>query len=205
VTVNSETIRRSSKRPSTQHLTPAGAKILQAASRLFYEQGIRTVGVEAIAEEAGVTKKTLYDCFGSKEGLIVAYLRARDGLWRSTLVKYVNGHDGPEAEKILATFGALREWMRERNLRGCAFINASVELPEGHPGREVARDQKSWLLDYLEGLAVKAGVEDPAGLAAQVLILHEGACVADSMRSVDRAVERAEQVARVLIERSLHE
>ncbi|MBQ1101198.1 TetR/AcrR family transcriptional regulator [Streptomyces sp. b94] len=180
-------------------------KILQTASRLFYEQGIRAVGVEAIAEEAGVTKKTLYDRFGSKEDLIVAYLRARDGLWRSSLVTYVNGHDGPPAEKILATFGALREWMRERNLRGCAFINASVELPEGHPGRDVARDQKAWLLAYLEGLAAEAGVDDPARLAAEVLILHEGACVADSMRSLDQAVDRAEHVARVLIEASLPE
>lgn len=188
-----------------QHLTPAGVKVLQTASRLFYEQGIRAVGVEAIAEEAGVTKKTLYDRFGSKEDLIVAYLRARDGLWRSTLVTYVNGHDGPPEGKILATFGALRDWMRERNLRGCAFINASVELPDGHPGREVAREQKAWLLGYLEELATEAGAEDPAGLAAQVLILHEGACVADSMRSVDQAVDRAEQVARVLIERSLAE
>ncbi|WP_240503027.1 TetR/AcrR family transcriptional regulator [Streptomyces prasinopilosus] len=203
MTVNSESVGRSSRRRGMQHLTPAGVKVLQTASRLFYERGIRAVGVEAIAEEAGVTKKTLYDRFGSKDDLIVAYLRARDGLWRSTLVKYVNGHDGPPAEKILATFGALREWTRERNLRGCAFINASVELPEDHPGREVARDQKAWLLAYLEGLAAQARVEDPAGLAAQVLILHEGACVADSMRSMDRAVDRAEQVAAVLIERSL--
>ncbi|MFE7841414.1 TetR/AcrR family transcriptional regulator [Streptomyces sp. NPDC057474] len=188
-----------------QHLTPAGVKILQTASRLFYDRGIRAVGVEAIAEEAGVTKKTLYDRFGSKEDLIVAYLRDRDGLWRSTLVKYVNGHDGLPAEKILATFGALREWTRERNLRGCAFINASVELPEGHPGREVARDQKAWLLAYLEGLATEAQAKDPAGLAAQVLILHEGACVVDSMRSLDQAVDRAEDMARVLIERSFRE
>ncbi|MEE1830839.1 TetR/AcrR family transcriptional regulator [Streptomyces sp. SP17KL33] len=203
MTVNSNTVGRNNRRTGAQHLTPAGVKILQTASRLFYDQGIRAVGVEAIAEEAGVTKKTLYDRFGSKEELVVAYLRARDGLWRSTLVTYVNSHDGPPEEKLLATFGALREWMRERNLRGCAFINASVELPAGHAGREVAHDQKAWLLSYLEGLASAAGAEDPAGLAAQILILHEGACVADSMGSLDRAVDRAEQVARVLIAGSL--
>ncbi|KNE81223.1 helix-turn-helix domain-containing protein [Streptomyces xinghaiensis] len=177
-------------------------KILETASRLFYEQGIRAVGVEAIAEEAGVTKKTLYDRFGSKEDLIVAYLRARDGLWRSTLVKHVNGHDGPAAQKLLATFGALSNWMRERSPRGCAFINASVELPADHPGREVARDQKAWFLAYLEDLATEARAQDPAGLAAQLLILHEGASIADSMGSVDRAVDRASRVATILIERS---
>ncbi|MFD9500177.1 TetR/AcrR family transcriptional regulator [Streptomyces sp. NPDC060035] len=203
MTISSGTAGRSSKRRGIQHLTPAGVKILETASRLFYEQGIRAVGVEAIAEEAGVTKKTLYDRFGSKEDLIVAYLRARDGLWRSTLVKHVNGHDGPPGQKILATFAALRDWMLERNLRGCAFINASVELPEDHPGREVARDQKAWLLAYLEDLATAAHAKDPAALAAQVLILHEGASITVSMRSVDRAVDRAEQVAAILIERSL--
>ncbi|MEU9455882.1 hypothetical protein [Streptomyces sp. NPDC048277] len=96
----------------------------------------------------------------------------------------------------------MRKWMRERNQRGCAFINASVELLADHPGREVAREQKAWLLAYLKDLAVKAGLQDPAALAAQVLILHEGACVTDSMGSVDQTVDRAEQVARVLVERS---
>ncbi|MFE4857785.1 TetR/AcrR family transcriptional regulator [Streptomyces sp. NPDC056670] len=180
-------------------------KILETASRLFYEQGIRAVGVDAIAEEAGVTKKTLYDRFGSKDDLIVAYLRARDGLWRSTLVTYVNSHEGPASQKILATFTALRDWMHERNLRGCAFINASVELPANHPGREVARDQKAWFLTYLEDLATEAGAQDPAALAAQVLILHEGATIVHSMQSVDRAVDRAEQMAAALVETSLAE
>jgi len=203
--ISIETAGRSSKRRGMQHLTPAGVKILETVSRLFYEQGIRAVGVEAIAEEAGVTKKTLYDCFGSKEDLIVAYLRARDGLWRSTLVKHINGHDGSPGHKLLATFGALRDWMRERNRRGCAFVNASVELPEDHPGQEVAREQKAWFLAYLEDLATEARAEDPEALAAQLLILHEGACIANSMKSVDQAADRAEQMAAVLIERSLTE
>ncbi|WP_245654577.1 TetR/AcrR family transcriptional regulator [Streptomyces violens] len=201
--MNTETTGRGGKRRGMQHLTPASVKILETASRLFYEQGIRAVGVEAIAEEAGVTKKTLYDRFGSKEGLIVAYLRARDGLWRSTLVKHINGHDGPPAQKLLATFGALGEWMRERNPRGCAFVNASVELPPDHPGREVAREQKAWFLDYMEDLATEARAEDPEELAGQLLILHEGACIADSMHSVEGAVDIAERMAAVLIERSL--
>ncbi|MFI8998975.1 TetR/AcrR family transcriptional regulator [Streptomyces sp. NPDC053542] len=205
MTINSATAGRSSKRRGIQHLTPASVKILETASRLFYEQGIRAVGVELIAEEAGVTKKTLYDRFGSKEGLIVAYLRARDGLWRSTLVKHVNGFDGPPDQKLLATFGALREWIRERNPRGCAFVNASVELPDDHPGREVAREQKAWLLAFMKDLATEARIADPEVLADQLLILHEGTCIADLMQSMDQAVDRAEQVAAVLIERSLTE
>ncbi|MFE2425068.1 TetR/AcrR family transcriptional regulator [Streptomyces hokutonensis] len=206
MTTNAETADRGTKRRGgMQHLTPAGVKVLETASRLFYEQGIRAVGVEAIADDAGVTKKTLYDRFGSKDDLIVAYLRARDGLWRSTLVKHVNGFDGPPEQKLLATFGALRDWMHTRSVRGCAFVNASVELPKEHPALEVAREQKAWFLAYLEDFAVQAHAKDPASLACQLLILHEGACIADFMRSVDQAIDRAEQMAAVLIQQSLSE
>ncbi|MGW3647948.1 TetR/AcrR family transcriptional regulator [Streptomyces sp. NPDC000878] len=177
-------------------------RILETASRLFYGLGIRAVGVELIAEEAGVTKKTLYDRFGSKDDLILAYLRARDGLWRSTLVKYVNETDGPPEAKLLATFGALHDWMRERNPRGCAFVNAHVELPSDHPGQEIAREQKAWMLAYMEDLAAEAGIRSPDALAAQLLILHDGACIANSMGSVDEAARRAEEMATVLIERA---
>ncbi|MFE7311817.1 TetR/AcrR family transcriptional regulator [Streptomyces sp. NPDC057555] len=203
MTGDSGTTGRSGKRCGAPRLTPAGLRILDTASRLFYEQGIRAVGVEAIAEEAGVTKKTLYDRFGSKEDLILAYLRARDERWRSTLVRYVEARGGTPEEQLLATFSALRDWMRECNPRGCAFVNAYVELPADHPGQGVAREQKAWLMGYLAELATAAGADDPAALAGQLLILHEGACIANSMRSVERAAERARSMAAVLIEKSL--
>jgi AcrR family transcriptional regulator len=184
-------------------MTPAAVKILEAASRLFYEEGVRAIGVEAIVAEAGVTKKTLYDRFGSKDDLILAYLRARDGLWRSTLVKYVNENGGSAEQRMLATFGALREWMRERNPRGCAFVNAYVELPTDHPGQEITREQKAWLLSYLEELATEARAKDPELLASQLLILQEGACIANSMHSVEDAATHAERMASTLIAQSL--
>lgn len=194
---------RGRKRQGAGRLTPAGVRILEAASRLFYEHGVRAVGVEAIAEEAGVTKKTLYDCFGSKEHLILAYLRARDDLWRVTLVRCVKRHEGAPVEKLLATFDALRDWMKERNPRGCAFVNAFVELPDDHPGQQVARDQKAWLLQYLGDTAREAHASDPDALASQLLILHEGACIANSMGSVEEAAQRAKEMAAVLIEAAL--
>ncbi|MCM2579608.1 TetR/AcrR family transcriptional regulator [Streptomyces meridianus] len=195
--------KRPGKRRDVQHQTPAGLKILETASRLFYEQGIRAVGVDTIAEESGVTKKTIYDRFGSKEDLILAYLRARDGLWRSTLVQHMNGIDGPAEDKLLATFAALRSWMQERNPRGCAFVNAYVELPQDHAGQEIARDQKAWLHAYLGDLAAEAGAKEPERLASRLLILHEGACIANSMRSVEDAADLAEQMAAVLIREEL--
>ena len=69
--------------------TPAAERILRTASEMFYRKGIRAVGVDSIAAEAGVTKKTLYEKFGSKDELIAAYLRARDERWRNWLVEFV--------------------------------------------------------------------------------------------------------------------
>ncbi|WP_242902350.1 TetR/AcrR family transcriptional regulator [Actinomadura terrae] len=198
-----ESTGRGGRRRAERPLTPAGARVLETASRLFYEQGLRAVGVEAIADEAGVTKKTLYDRFGSKDDLILAYLRARDELWRSTLVGFVEEQGGTPVERLLASFRALDAWQKERNQRGCAFVNAHVELPEDHPGQRVAREQKAWMLDYFEGLAADAGAADPGLLARQLLILHEGACIAHSMKSVDSPAVVAEEMVTALIERSV--
>src|SRR5918995_1572779 len=86
--------------------TPAADRILRAASKMFYREGIRAVGVDAIAAEADVTKKTLYDKFGSKDELIAAYLRARDERWRSWLLGVVERRGGAAGGGEISTFVA---------------------------------------------------------------------------------------------------
>lgn len=165
-------------------LTPAGERILAAASELFYTRGIGAVGVELVAEAAGVTKKTLYDRFGSKAQLIAAYLRARDERWRAFLTGYVDEHGGADpAERLLAVFDGLAEWQRRENqARGCGFVNASAELTDPHhPGREAIAEQKRWVAAYLGGLASAVGVADAEAVARQLMLLHEGACVAHGL------------------------
>lgn len=161
-------------------LTPAGERILAAASELFYVRGIGAVGVELVAEAAGVTKKTLYDRFGSKARLVEAYLRVRDERWRAFLTGYVDEHGGADpTERLLAVFDGLAEWQRQENqVRGCGFVNASAELTDPHhPGREAIMEQKRWVEAYLAELARATGVADPEGVARQLMLLHEGACV----------------------------
>lgn len=166
-------------------LTPAGERILAAASELFYTRGIGAVGVELVAEAAGVTKKTLYDRFGSKARLVAAYLRARDERWRAFLAGYVDEHGGADpTARLLAVFDGLAEWQRRENPlpRGCGFVNASAELTDPHhPGREAIAEQKWWIGAYLTELAAAAGVPDPDGLARQLMLLHEGAYVAHGL------------------------
>lgn len=185
-------------------LTPAGRRVLDAAADLFYWQGIHAVGVDAIAAAAGVTKKTLYDRFGSKNELVAAYLRARDARWREWLLDDVTANAHTGRARLLRTFDALGEWMREIGPRGCAFVNALAELPDpDHPGRAVIDDQKRWLRDYLTELAADTDAAQPRTLAEQMLLLHEGAIVAYASRAVEDPIARAKQAAGVLIAASV--
>jgi AcrR family transcriptional regulator len=155
-------------------VSPAGRRIMEAAEELFYDRGITAVGVDLIAGHSGVTKRTLYNQFGSKDHLVAAYLAERDQRWRSVVRAAVDACDDP-LEAVTAPFDALRTWSRT-STRGCAFLNALAELPDPeHPAHRIAVDQKHWLRNLFRDLATAAGCAEPATLAAQLLVLHEGA------------------------------
>ncbi len=176
--------------------TPAAERILHTASEMFYRKGIRAVGVDTIAAEASVTKKTLYEKYGSKDKLVAAYLRARDERWRSWLEEFVERRGGSATERLLSTFDALGEWMERENYRGCGFVNAAAEFPDAdHPARAVVLEQKRWMRGYLATLCSEVGAEDPEDLAERLLILHEGATVAYSLGVSTEAVRKARQIA----------
>ena len=99
-------------------MTPAARRALEAAARLFYERGIHAVGVDLIAAEAGVTKKTLYDRFGSKEQIVVEYLADRDERWRTFLAQRLDAARPASAARVLAVFDASRVWTEENSPEG---------------------------------------------------------------------------------------
>lgn len=121
-------------------LTPAGDRVLDAASELFYREGINSVGVARIADVAGVTKKTLYDCFGSKDALVTRYLARRHHRWWRHLEERLGAAAGP---RTLALFDAYLDHPALDTGRGCAFLNAAAELPPDHPALGVIREHKS--------------------------------------------------------------
>ncbi|MEU8303788.1 helix-turn-helix domain-containing protein [Actinomadura sp. NPDC048955] len=178
-------------------LTPAARRVLQTASELFYERGIGSVGMELIAAEAGVTKKTVYDRFGSKDALILAYLRARDERWRAFTTGRIAEAAGAR-ERVLATFDALGEWLATESGRGCSMVNACAELPDpSHPVHGVAAEQKAWVR------ALYADLVGDGALADQLLILHEGAVVAFSVAGVRGAAAAAHAAAEAIVPRAL--
>ncbi|MEV6818686.1 helix-turn-helix domain-containing protein [Nocardiopsis dassonvillei] len=184
---------------ATTPLTPAARRVLDVATELFYTRGINTVGMELVAERAGVTKKTIYDRFGSKQQLVVHYLRARDARWRAYLDGYLELARTPR-ELVAATFDALDAWMGEENPRGCAMVNAYAELsdPE-HPGRAVAEEQKRWLRGLYADLAERSGARDAGALGDALAMLHEGAVVARNITGAADAARTARAAADALM------
>ena len=160
-------------------LTAAGTRLLDAAATLFYERGIRAVGVDLVAETAGTTKKTLYDRFGSKDALVALYLRQRASRWRAHLLAQLAtagfddtaGTAGDRAARVLLVFDALTTWM-DGQRRGCGFVNAYAELGDtDHPAVAVVRAEKAWMRALFDALT------GDAALGAHVHLLYEGTLV----------------------------
>lgn len=167
-------------------------RILKTADRLFYGKGIRAIGVDTIAAEIGISKRTLYNYFPSKDELIVAYL--------SRHLIPVRTSDRPLLEQILHIFDWLERWFASDTFRGCPFVNAVAELGDAtHPGTKMAvaykEQRRLWLRDALTQL----NVADPDGLSTQVAILAEGAIIAALVRGDPGMARAAKAAARVLL------
>jgi AcrR family transcriptional regulator len=155
---------------------PARRRIVEAARRMFYERGIRAVGVEAVVSEAGVTKMSLYRHFASKDDLVAACLDERIAtFWAWFDGKLAAEPDGHRA-KILALFEGLAKRTTAPGFRGCPMTNAAIEFPEpDHPGRKLAETHKRELRQRLLRLAAEAGAAEPEVLADGLVLLFEGA------------------------------
>jgi AcrR family transcriptional regulator len=157
-------------------------RLLDAAGELFYREGVN-VGVDALCKAAGVSKKSMYQLFRSKDELIAESLASRGPSYQTLL------HPGPEDERsprdrILAVFERQDEMAADGNFLGCPFVSTAIELknPE-HPGSVVARHFKQQLTDFFQRELVRAGAEDPSTLAIQLTMIFDGA----SARAVVRA------------------
>lgn len=178
-------------------LTPAGERILTVASALFYERGIRAVGVDLIAEEAGTTKKTLYDRFGSKDGLVMRYLDRRYERWCAFVLEHLEDYPVGVA-RIFGVFDALETWMRA-NDRGCGFVNAFAEFGgTDHPALDVIRAEKEWTRTLFVRLAGEAGFADAEELGTKLSLIHEGAVIMSTAGARDDAIDVARTIARTL-------
>jgi AcrR family transcriptional regulator len=155
---------------------PTRKAILAAATKLFYAEGIRAVSVDAVAEKAGVTKRTLYYHFRSKDDLIAAYLAARDQPNLLLFQRWFAETDGTVAEKIRAIFRNLARSARHPRWKGCGFLRTSAELANmpGHPAIRIGAAHKKKFEEWLRIEFEAAGANMPSALARQVLLLLDG-------------------------------
>lgn len=183
-------------------LTPAARRVLAAASDLFYERGIHAVGVDAISQRAGVTKKTLYDRFGSKDALVVSYLQLRDARWREHVGIALESMPEPGVDRILAVFDAAITWSDQNNTKGCSAINARAEVSDDDGAQSVFPEvtrQKVWQLELFARLCGEAGMAQPENTARALMLLYEGALVTVGMRTFTEPIVVARSVAAGLL------
>jgi len=169
------------------------ARILESTDRLFYERGIRATGVDTVAGEVGISKRTLYDYYPSKDALIAAYLSHR-------LVD-LEITDQPPREQILSVFEALESRLGKKRFRGCPFVNAVAEV--GDEVREASRlavafkeRRRQWFRDLLGRL----GADDADGLSMQLAVLLDGAIATSLVRGDPAFVRAARAAAAALID-----
>jgi AcrR family transcriptional regulator len=168
-------------------------RILAAADRLFYRKGIRAVGVDAVAAEAGISKRSLYDTFPSKEALIAAYLRQR--------IRPLPTSDAPPAQQVLALFDQLHARFAAGDFRGCPFVNAVTELAEDcETARAITADYKEARRQHIAALLARAGAAAPEPLSRHIALLLEGA-VSSMLITNDLAVAtQAREAAAILMQ-----
>lgn len=158
------------------------AKILQTARTLFYQRGVRAVGVDLIVEQAGVAKTSLYRHFGTKDGLIAAFLEREDEEFWSDWDRVAARHPYDAAAELDAHLGWIGERVGRSNYRGCPQINVAAEFPEiDHPARKVAAAHKREMRQRLKGIAERLGVARPDELAGQLSLLINGAFVSSQV------------------------
>jgi len=167
-------------------------RILETADRLFYLRGIRAVGVDTIAAEIGISKRTLYNHFPSKDELIAAYLARR--------FRQPPSSDKAPAEQILGTFDSLERRFASKDFRGCPFVNAVAELgAEDRAVKKIAVAFKESRRVWFRDLLLQLKVADADDLATQLTLLVDGAIAQDLVRDDPSMARAAKEAAHVLL------
>ncbi|GHJ05395.1 TetR family transcriptional regulator [Streptomyces olivaceus] len=181
---------------------PPRERILDAAEELFRSEGIRGVGVQAIAERAGTTKMAIYRHFGTKDELVAEWLRIVAADYQAAFDRVEADFPDRPREQILGLARFIAEGLPAISHRGCPFINSLAELPDrSHPARQVIGEHKARQTRRLTGMCVRAALPDPEQAAAQITFVLEGAQVSTQNGSIDRAGERLMSIVEGIVGR----
>lgn len=178
--------------------------LIRTAIRLFAERGYHGTGIDAILKRAGMSKKTLYNHFRSKDELILAVLQHYDSVFRNDFMRRVARAGNSPRERLLAVFDFAESWFKEESFYGCMFIKAIGEYPETPASvREICKQFKRLMRDYFCDLCLQSGAKDPDTLADEIALLFEGAIVTAQVSRAPEAARTAKKAASVLMQHAL--
>lgn len=174
---------------------PARERIIDAANKLFYREGIRAVSVDAVAAQARLTKKTLYYHFKSKDDLVAEYLSSRDQPNLKLFETWFESADGDVADKVEAMFLQVAKSARHPKWKGCGFLRTAAELANlpGHPAMKIGSGHKKKFEEWLAKRLGENHIDAPAAIARQIVLLMDGAF---STMLVHRDAAYAEEAGR---------
>ena len=176
------------------------AQLVNTAIELFHEHGYHATGVDKIIEKAGVSKKTLYTYFRSKEELLIAALLHYDGVFRNNFMRQVDLLAKTPQERLLAIFDVAESWFSQKRFFGCMFINVIGEYSqEDSPIRDICKQFKRLMRNYIRDLCIQAGAEEPDVLADRLALIFEGAVVTSQVSQEPEAAKTAKDIARSLV------
>ncbi|HEY8332422.1 MAG TPA: TetR/AcrR family transcriptional regulator [Tardiphaga sp.] len=180
-------------------------RIVSAASKLFYSDGIKGVSVDAVAEKAGLTKRTLYYHFRSKDDLVAAYLEARDQPNLALFRRWFDEAEGELPVKVEAIFSNLARAARHPKWKGCGFLRTSAELANlpGHPAIRIGAAHKKKFENWLRTTFEAAGIGNSLQLARQILLLLDGSFAVVLLHRDASYMETAGEAAATLVTSAL--
>jgi len=192
------------KQKKTRNPVPPRERILEAAARMFYEEGIRGVGVEAIAAAADTTKMAIYRNFASKDDLVEQWVRGLTLQYSAVLDELEAQHPGDARAQLLGFIDFVVDSLYRVSHRGCPFVNSISDLPDrDHPARQLIERHKSRQANRLALLCEQAGISHPEEAAAELTFLLEGAQITALNRGVDGVDSMLAVLARRIVDRGL--
>ncbi len=179
--------------------------ILQTASDLFYQQGIRNTGVDTIVKAAGIAKMSLYKYFPSKDDLILAYLQRSEVAMLELIRQGMAEKKGTPQEQLLAVFEVFENLLKHEQFRGCPFIKAASEFAaDSNPVQQATADFYQDFCTVIAEQAKVVGVADPELLAEQWVLLIIGAIIREQVQRNSGAIQHAAKAGQVLLEQVLN-
>ncbi|MEW2293036.1 TetR/AcrR family transcriptional regulator [Streptomyces sp. NPDC006743] len=189
-------------RPTRVAKLPPRERILDAAEELFRSEGVRGVGVQAIAEKAETTKMAIYRHFETKDALVAEWMRIVAAEYQAAFDRVEAEYPGRPRDQILGLASFIAEGLPAISHRGCPFINTIAELPDrAHPARQVIEKHKADQTRRLVGMCAGAGLADPEQAAAEITFVLEGAQVSTQNGSIDRTADRLMRIVEGILDR----